>query len=289
MDPSFVVVDLDGTCIGWNGELNQRIPAAITECAKVGVPVILATGRMYVSAAYWAQQLNITAPIICYQGAVVREMPVPEHAAALHARGGIVAQGAPGRLLHETLLSPNAGATALEVLRKEGWARISFMDEMSVVEEERDENSLYQRIPTSGPRLVASLDMAVERGCPKLVAIITDPKDLARCLELLKEKLGSTATVQQTTRSYVEVASPEASKSNALRFLCGHLGLALKSGIAIGDGPNDLDMLQAAGWGVAIESEWPDVMKAAHEVAASPGNGGVADILEKYVLHRATV
>src|SRR5580700_9514851 len=75
--PRVVVLDLDGTTIDYRQELLPRVRDAVRAVAA-RMPVIIATGRMYRSALYWAEELGVLQPLICYQGAMVREMPHPD-------------------------------------------------------------------------------------------------------------------------------------------------------------------------------------------------------------------
>ena len=51
---------------------------------------------------------------------------------------------------------------------------------------------------------------------------------------------------------FVEILSPDCSKANAIRQLAGRWGVDLAEVVAVGDNFNDLDMIEAAGLGVAM-------------------------------------
>ena len=93
-----VATDLDGTLIGADLVIRPRVAAAIAEAQARGVLVVIATGRMYRSTLRFARALDLRAPLICYQGAYIREMPIgDEHCAAAHpARDDGRGRGPPG-------------------------------------------------------------------------------------------------------------------------------------------------------------------------------------------------
>ena len=71
------------------------------------------------------------------------------------------------------------------------------------------------------------------------------------------------------------------SKAAALAELCAELGIEATEVVAFGDYPNDLPMLEWAGYAVAVANAHPDVLAAADEVTASNADDGVAVVLER--------
>src|SRR5664279_5368141 len=72
-----LAMDLDGTLVGTDLLLRPRTIAAIHGALALGVQISIATGRMAKSARPFAEILGQTAPIIAYQGALIREMWEP--------------------------------------------------------------------------------------------------------------------------------------------------------------------------------------------------------------------
>ncbi|SEU23973.1 HAD family hydrolase [Nonomuraea wenchangensis] len=86
-----------------------------------------------------------------------------------------------------------------------------------------------------------------------------------------------------TTRSeatYLEILPAGATKGAALRALAAAEGVPLEEVAAVGDNPNDLDMIAAAGLGVAVGDGHPDVRAAAGTVVRSCADGAVADVVD---------
>ena len=69
-----LAIDLDGTLVNHQLEMNPRDVVAVTAATAAGVAVVLATGRMFKSSLRYAESLGLRGPIINYQGAVVREI-----------------------------------------------------------------------------------------------------------------------------------------------------------------------------------------------------------------------
>ena len=109
MPIAMVALDIDGTLVGDDLAIGPQTRKAIRAAREKGILVTLITGRMVSSALRFARELDLVAPIVGYQGALIREMP-----AATSTR--------PGRLLIHT---PLAASVARDVVI---WARAQGLD-----------------------------------------------------------------------------------------------------------------------------------------------------------------
>lgn len=76
-------------------------------------------------------------------------------------------------------------------------------------------------------------------------------------------------------KNNIEINSIDAGKGRALLALCLHLGIDPAECAAFGDGLNDADMLEAAGWGVAMQNAVPRVKEKADAIVESNNDAGV--------------
>jgi Cof subfamily protein (haloacid dehalogenase superfamily) len=90
---------------------------------------------------------------------------------------------------------------------------------------------------------------------------------------------GSSGTV--TGRTLIEIMAPGVSKATALQQVCELRALTNSDVIAFGDMPNDLEMLQWAGHGVAMANGHEDVLAIANEIAPAHSEDGVAQVLTR--------
>ena len=75
-----------------------------------------------------------------------------------------------------------------------------------------------------------------------------------------------------------------ASKGSGLAWLLNHMDISAENVLAMGDGENDLEMLQMVGVGVAMGNAGPKVKAIADAVVASNDNDGVAEAIRRFVL-----
>lgn len=268
-----VVLDLDGTVLDQHQRLHPRTAEAIRAVIGRGVPVIVATGRMYRSALPWARTLGTTTPLICYQGAVVRDLPGP---------GASELDGVPlGELLVEDALDEARAGAAIEAARRGGWHRQAYLDERLLCEEDRPEAHLYSGIAQVPIHLVDDLRAAIAgRGSTKVVCVVDDEAGATACEDSMRAALGTAVRVTRSLPPFVEVTDPMASKGRAVRLLCERLGLDPGRGVGVGDAPNDVDMFESVGFAVAVRGGRDAVLRSADAVCAPPEEAGVADVLD---------
>ena len=68
-----IATDIDGTILIPEGEFTQRVIDCINTIKERGIKVVLVTGRMNYAAKIIANKLNLTTPIVSYQGGLVTE------------------------------------------------------------------------------------------------------------------------------------------------------------------------------------------------------------------------
>lgn len=79
--------------------------------------------------------------------------------------------------------------------------------------------------------------------------------------------------------TYLEINHPMASKANAMRFLCDYMGISLSQTVAFGDGEVDLEMIQLAGMGFAMQNAPDKVKKRVKHIAKSNDDEGILTTL----------
>ncbi len=262
-----VVLDLDGTCLDFHQQLHPRIERAVRQAGE-RVPVVIATGRMYRSALPWARRLGVRAPLACYQGALLQAMPDPDP-------GGL----AYGPVIHTEVLDADVARLAIDVAREHGWHRQAYVDDTLLCEEDRAEARAYAHVGAVSITFVDDLAAAVAGGTVKVVCVMLDPAEAVRCREAMTAALGDRARVTPSLPQFLEISSPHAGKGPAVVRLARDLGVEPSRVAAIGDAPNDIDMLEAVGFGVAVEGALEEVLEVATCTCPPPGRAGVADVL----------
>lgn len=272
--PRLLVLDLDGTCLAEGGVLPGSIQAAVRAAIAGGMPTTIATGRFYRSTVPWAHEMGITLPVICSQGAAVRGIATDDDP---------IVDGMPtGPLLFHEPLRPAPSRTVLTLARERSWLLIADTS-LQLVAEHPPEQWVPPATPSSPRRYplthVADLRATLDDEVDRLVTVHHDVDAATACETELRALLAGQTTVTRSSGRYVEVTALGATKGQALRRLAGHLGIDVEDTVAIGDGRNDIDMLETAGFSVAIQGAVPELLAQADAVCSPPEDGGVADVL----------
>lgn len=98
--------------------------------------------------------------------------------------------------------------------------------------------------------------------------------DVERARDLLKE-FPEVEIVD--TGFAVHIKSKKINKGTGLKRIAQMLGLDAREFVAIGDSPNDIEMLKASGFGVAVGNAHPEVKRVARMVTKGEYGAGVAE------------
>ena len=71
-------------------------------------------------------------------------------------------------------------------------------------------------------------------------------------------------------------------KSKGLKFLCDYLHISMEDTMAVGDSENDLDIVKAAGIGVAMGNAQQLLKDSADFISLSNEEDGVAYAIERF-------
>lgn len=268
MSFQLIALDLDGTVIDRDLAIHPDVRETIAAVQARGIYVTLATGRMFGAAMPFARELDIRAPIICYQGAMVR-----------HPLTGTI-------LYHAAMPADLAAAAVRELLDADIFA-IAYIDDIHHIAAYRPELEPYLAFHPEGTEIVVTpdLDRLVARVPPTKLLFVADPPTVERELARLTARFGDTLAIVRSHAIFGELTAPHVSKGNALAALAQSLGIPREAVMAIGDQENDLSMIAWAGLGLAMGNAAPTVQARAHAVLPPVSEAGVAYALRRYVLN----
>ena len=253
MKYKLIAIDLDGTVINQEGKVIPGAREAIQKAIAAGIKVTLATGRMYRPSNNFARELGLSDPLICYQGALIREM---EDKAVLWHKP----------------LSVTLAREVTEQIRRIGAHQYLYINDELFVENIHDKDAWYAERNGVKLHVVGDL-LAVLKSEATEIAARGDPDYIDRLIVHLNSYFGKSLIVTKVHSMFCEIVNPESGKGNALRHLAGLMGIEQGETVAIGDGPNDITMLKWAGLSIVIGPAPEEVKAAADWVVDSPGDG----------------
>lgn len=281
-----LALDLDGTLLDSKGKIPDANLQAIRAAEEKGVLVTIATGRRFRDARPLGLQLNLNAPLITHNGALLKYAQTLETVAV-------------------SLLS---GETAREILRV---GREFGADALLSCDPHGKGTMLYERVSAENIPLQKYIvwskhlhgDEAEEAvlHVSNLENVLPETETVhvsfsGRCapmgeLEMiLQNELSDTATIL-TTRyprldfTLIDILPPDASKGIGLEKLAVIENLTPENVMVVGDNFNDLQMLEFAGTPVVMGNAAPELLENAnfHQTLSNDENG-VAAAIERFIL-----
>jgi Cof subfamily protein (haloacid dehalogenase superfamily) len=267
-EPKLVALDIDGTLfanVPSTGVVEETIsPAvvrAVQQAYRAGAHVVLATGRSTSGITPVWDELALSANgdrflSVASNGSVTfRYPPVEVRSTVTFDAGDIV------RMLLEHV--PQAAVAVEEV-------GVGYRL-----------NRPFPEGEISGRMVLQSVDELVAE--PVTRVIIRDPHSSEEEFLALAEQLGLQGTnyfIGWT--AWLDISPEGVSKASALEDVAAELGVRREDVLAIGDGRNDIEMLQWAGRGVAMGQAPLEVQEAADDVTETVDNDGAALELSRW-------
>jgi Cof subfamily protein (haloacid dehalogenase superfamily) len=232
--------------------------------------VIVVTGRMVQSLRRVLAPAGLVDPVVCYQGAVVAD--------------------AGGTWLRHVPIELELAKEALAAVGDEGYEPNVYVDDELYVARVTDEAEAYASFQGLEIHAVGDLGTWLETAPTKLVCV-GEPTALDELAVRMRARFDGRMHVTKSLPYFLEFASAGVTKGSGLDFLAGRLGFTPERTVAFGDGENDVELIQWAGYGVAVANAHERVKAAADWICPPAAEEGVASVLEAMVAlpGRATV
>jgi Cof subfamily protein (haloacid dehalogenase superfamily) len=227
------------------------------------VHVIVVTGRMFSAVLPYLVEAGLDDPVICYQGAVV-------------------ADPATGAFIRHVPIPRATAIEAIDAVVAAGFHLNAYVDDLLYVAEVTPEARRYADFQGLEIHAVGPLHDWLHDDPTKLVAV-GDPDALDELEAELKPHFAGRLFVSKSLPYFLEFAHPDVSKGAGLQFVAERLGFDSAHTVACGDGENDRELLDWAGFGVAVANAHDDILARADVVVPPVTEEGVAILLEAYL------
>ncbi len=267
-DCKLICSDVDGTLLDSEHRIPSRNRAAIRQVVRQGIPFTLTSGRIKGALTCLQEQIGITGPLICLNGAYI-------------VNGQDV--------VFERTVVPAVARDILPVIRREGLQAFLYQGEHWYADVE-DDWSAYERRVSTVPGIIGSFDRLLPRwedaglGFHKMLCMSKDHQSVVKCERLLKELFSDTLTIYLSSPQYIEILAKGVDKGVAIEKLASYLGVGIDRVMAIGDYYNDIPMLDTAGMGVVMGNAPVPVREHADVLTASNDEAGLALAIERELL-----
>ena len=269
-----VALDLDGTILDLyhHKPISIAVREAIAAVQDAGIAVTIVTGRTLDYVRTQIAYLGITTPVVTTQGAVIGD-PVT------------------GRILDETTIPLETARRAAAWIDAQPYVTAFYFldgDGKTLIYQNRGgpEPDFYDHVFGRPRRMQSKLsDLVAGDVHPPLKFLTVDESpDNVDLVAQLKSLFSPDLYITRTHPRLVEGTAPGLDKGQGLLRLCSMLGVDPARVLAAGDSDNDIPVLEAAGYAVAMGNATDGVVAVADWQAPPVEEDGAAVMLRKLVL-----
>jgi hypothetical protein len=254
--------DLDGTLLNRNTEITKRTRQTILKAKERGMIFVPATGRPLCGVKFVTDAFPGDYPVITYNGAVV-----------------VMSESR--RVLFSQNLERKRAKEVYLLGCERGVPLIIWEGETLHVSRRCFETELYEK--ATGAQLNVLEDFERLSDITKIIWLVAAEDGRRLTLELGAHFAGK-LNVHTSHPCLLEFVDARASKGLALAAIAETYGISSSEVIAVGDGFNDMSMLEYAGLSVAMQNAPEELKQICGYVACSNDEEGVAKVVERFVL-----
>lgn len=265
------ISDLDGTLLNKDAHLTEHSREIINHLIKNGMNFTVATARTFATVSKILSGLNVNAPIILMNGALIRDLQKDEYVFSA--------------IIDKTV--SNEIISVMHSFKLYGFMYTIKSDEMvpyfekiatpemKAFYEERKNKYYKQFIKTESFNSVNDNTL--------YFSLINRREKLLPFYNAIKDMKGLKLTFYRDVYSddlwYLEIFSPQASKENAVNYLKSEY--RFDKIICFGDNLNDLPLFKAGSRNYAVANAADELKAAADGIIGSNNNDGVAEFLKE--------
>lgn len=264
LNKKLIAIDLDGTTLNQDSMITSKTKETLKKAINAGHHVSIATGRPFRMSHQFYQQLELTTPMVNFNGALV-------HIPNQHWDGE-----------RETLINREI---AFEILSQKKQLNLDF-----IAAENRDtffidsfdffDEKIFASSRPGEKNLLSPKNLTTN---PTSLLVRTDKRFAGAVSAELTRQFGSYVDVRTWggPTAILEIVSKGIQKAKGVQEIANYLSIDQKDVIAFGDEHNDLELLDYAGWGVAMANGTDQLKGIANDVTPlSNQEDGLAVYLE---------
>jgi len=252
-----VFTDLDYTLTKSEGKIDIVNKRIFEKLADIGIPVVINTGRFIPYLVPICKQFSTSNYLIASNGAEIYNY-------------------LNNKMIYRSVISKENIKYLNEIINKHNLLYTAYGVLKKYTNKDDENHKLYYC-----KNLIDIND--------EIAQVVIQSYDVNLMIEAKRDLLkndtlkiiNKSPKVEEGILLYYDIVNSEVSKGNALIKLCEYLNIDPKRSMAIGDSGNDLDMLKAAGYKVAVANATEEIKKIADVVVPSNIENGVATILNE--------
>ena len=266
--------DMDGTLLNTKSFITQKTADALRAAMDAGVTVVIATGKTRPAAMAALALVGLAG-----EGGVLSEFTPGVFLQ------GLQVFGKKGKLIQNIALDSTVVEETFKFSVEHNVALVGFTGDSCVTLFSHPlVDELHEVYFEPKAEVLESIEELKKFKIQKVIFLDTAEKVASFLRPLWSLALGGRATVVQALPEMMEILPSGVSKGLGVKILLDHLDVPVDDVMALGDGENDIEMLQLAGWGVSMANGAARTLAVANAITSSNDEDGVARAIEEYIL-----
>lgn len=263
-----IISDFDGTLADTSNEVSEENVQAINRFVADGGIFAVCTGRILPSILPRVRQIGLKGIVIACQGSVIADIES-------------------GKIIRNFKLNSAQSSYICSKLEGLNSNILAHTDEgfYTNIPDGTDYLTKYERVTgiNAGHVDMPLSEFIEQKGitCQKIAALVAN-EEQAELFEKLTKIFGDEFEVTCSAKVLIEITPVGENKGTALKYLSEHYDVPRALTCAIGDNLNDLSMIEAAGYGVAVGNSSPALKERAKIVTVTNDEHAVARVIEEY-------
>ncbi len=287
-----IAMDLDGTLLNSYGEISKNNKEAIKKAIKMGIDIVLASGRMPSAIKSFSDEIRSNRYIIAGNGTLIYDTKDE-------------------KIIYDKFMEKEKVLNIIKIC-EDNSIYYSIYTENSIITKSLNYNVLYYQYENSKKPEYKKTKINIVKDVykyideintmPILKMTICDNNKIIfdgiirklrkiQNIHVLDIEHMSRKVIKTGTKDvgidyfYTEISNLGANKWNALKVVMEKLEVKPEEVMTIGDNINDKEMIENAGLGVVMRNSALNAMGIGKSTISDNNSSGVAEAIEKYILH----
>ncbi|NSW91664.1 MAG: HAD family phosphatase [Firmicutes bacterium] len=259
-----MAVDIDGTLLDSKGNLTEETEKAIRLGVEKGLIFTISTGRPVQGVQAFIDKLDLDLPVITYNGAMV-------------------IMGKSKEVLYQCTMDPKDAREVIDLGEKYGTSIMVWADNKLFANRLNERAYEYSKISGVMPVLMEDVEETISQGVLKILWY-DEVETIKKYQKDIGKYISRNINYHTSQPYFLEFVDKNASKAKAMEKIGEYFGIDRSEMIAVGDGFNDLSMIEYAGLGVAMGNASNEIKERADYVTLTNDENGLAHVIYKFVL-----
>ncbi|KEH39716.1 endoribonuclease YBEY, chloroplastic isoform X2 [Medicago truncatula] len=270
---SYIFCDMDGTLLNSKSQISTSTAKALREASARGVKIVIATGKARPAVIDIFKKVDLAG----------KDGIVSEFSPGVFLQGLLV-YGRQGREIYRSSLDPDVCREACLYSLESKVPLIAFCEGRCLtLFHDPLVDSLHTIYHEPKAEIIPSVeDLLASADIQKMIFLDTAQSVSDTLRPYWSDATKGRATVVQAVPDMLEIVPLGTCKGNGVKVLLDHLGVTANEIMAIGDGENDVEMLELASLGIALSNGSEKTKAVANVIGLSNDEDGAADAIYRY-------